>query len=147
MIFRGKSDKRVKADAYRARGEVSLPPDHPVFKAELIDAENVTTKDSLSFPLNKESVSIGRDTSNDIVIPKESVSSLHATIEHRNGYFYLEDHRSTNRTRLNYNAIKENEPVRLKSGDKIHIAVYEFRFLLHDQAPFGETVMLESDEE
>ena len=147
MIFKGKSDKRVKADAYRGREEVALPPDHPVFKAELIDAENVTANDSLSLTLNKESVSIGRDSSNDIVIPEESVSSLHATIEHKNGYFYLEDHRSTNRTRLNFNEIKENEPVRLKSGDKIHIAVYEFRFLLHDQAPLGETVMLESDEE
>ena len=92
-------------------------------------------------------MSIGRDSSNDIVIPKESVSSLHATIEHKNGYFYLEDHRSTNRTRLNFNEIKENEPARLKSGDKIHIAVYEFRFLLHDQAPFGETVLLKRDEE
>lgn len=147
MIFKGKSDKRVKADAYRGREEVALPPDHPVFKAELIDAENVTANDSLSLTLNKESVSIGRDSSNDIVIPEESVSSLHATIEHKNGYFYLEDHRSTNKTRLNFNEIKENEPVRLKSGDKIHIAVYEFRFLLHDQAPLGETVMLESDEE
>ncbi len=147
MVFKGKSDKRVKAYGYRGREEVPLPPDHPVFKAELIDAENVTTNDSLSLTLNKESVSIGRDSSNDIVIPKESVSSLHATIEHKNGYFYLEDHRSTNRTRLNFNEIKENEPVRLKSGDKIHIAVYEFRFLLHDQAPFGETVMLKRDEE
>ena len=147
MVFKGKSDKRVKTYGYRGREEVPLPPDHPVFKAELIDAENVTTNDSLSLTLNKESVSIGRDSSNDIVIPKESVSSLHATIEHKNGYFYLEDHRSTNRTRLNFNEIKENEPVRLKSGDKIHIAVYEFRFLLHDQAPFGETVMLNRDEE
>ncbi len=147
MIFKGKWDKRVKADAYRGREEVALPPDHPVFKAELIDAENVTANDSLSLTLNKESVSIGRDSSNDIVIPKASVSSLHATIEHKDGYFYLEDHRSTNRTRLNFNEIKENEPVRLKSGDKIHIAVFEFRFLLHDQAPLGETVMLESDEE
>ena len=124
MIFRGKSDKRVKTYGYRGREEVALPPDHPVFKAELIDAENVTTNDSLSLTLNKESVSIGRDSSNDIVIPKESVYSLHATIEHKNGYFYLEDHRSTNRTRLNFNEIKENEPVRLKSGDKIHFAVY-----------------------
>ncbi len=147
MIFKGKSDKRVKADVYQGGAKASLPPDHPVFKAELIDAEDVTTKDSLSLPLNKESVSIGRDSSNDIVIPKESVSSLHATIEHKNGYFYLEDHRSTNGTRLNHKEIKENEPVRLKSGDKIHFAVYEFRFLLHDQAPFGETVMLERDEE
>ena len=96
--------------------------------------------------LNKESVSIGRDDSNDIVIQKESVSNLHATIEYKHGHFYLEDLRSTNGTTLNGRAIRENDPVRLKSGDKIHFAVYEFRFLLHDKAPFGETVMLPKDE-
>jgi len=58
----------------------------------------------------------------------------------------LEDHRSTNGTTLNGRAIRENNPVKLKSGDKIHFAVYEFRFLLHDKAPFGETVMLQKDE-
>jgi hypothetical protein len=35
-----------------------------------------------------------------------------------------------------------SKPVRLKSGDKITFAVYEFRFLLPDLAPFGETVMI-----
>ena len=125
---------------------VPLPPDHPIFKAELIDAENIVSKDSLSLSLSKESITIGRDSSNDIVIDKESVSSLHATIEYKHGHFYLEDHRSTNGTTLNGKEIKENEPVRLKSGDKIHFAVYEFRFLLHDKAPFGETIMLTKDQ-
>jgi len=55
----------------------------------------------LSIPIEKKVVKIGRDESNDIVIPMNSISSLHATIEFRNGYYYLEDHRSTNGTRLN----------------------------------------------
>jgi hypothetical protein len=44
--------------------------------------------------------------------------------------------------------MEESKPVRLKSGDKITFAVYEFRFLLPDLAPFGETVMIrEADRE
>ena len=146
VIFKGKTKDRIEPLAYKDRPEAPLPPDHPIFKAELIDTENVVSKDTLSLALNKESISIGRDSSNDIVIPEESVSSLHATIEYKNGHFYLEDHRSTNGTSLNGREIKENEPFRLKSGDKIHFAIYEFRFLLHDKAPFGETVMLQKDE-
>jgi Mg-chelatase subunit ChlD len=147
-IFKRKSEDRLTLEASKIepQKQKSLPPDHPVFQAELIDAENIVSKDSLLLALNKESVSIGRDDSNDIVIPKESVSNLHATIEYKHGHFYLEDHRSTNGTTLNGMAIRANDPVRLKSGDKIHFAVYEFRFLLHDKAPFGETVMLQMDE-
>ena len=124
------------------RLDESAVPDTPPVQAELIDADNIVSAESLSIPLDKSPLSIGRDSGNDIVIAKESVSSLHATIEYKNGYFYLEDHRSTNGTRLNDKKIAVNNPVRLKSGDKIHFANYEFRFLLPDQAPLGETVML-----
>ena len=48
--------------------------------------------------------------------------------------------------KLNGKEVRKNDPVRLKSGDKIHFAIYEFRFLLHDKAPFGETVMIRQDE-
>jgi len=112
--------------------------------AELIDAENVISDESITLTLNKKVVRIGRDRLNDIVIPQDSISSLHATIQFRNGYFYLEDQRSTNGTRLNGAVIRENRPIRLKSGDKIHFAVFEFRFLMEDMAPYGETVMLDS---
>jgi hypothetical protein len=122
-----------------ARGKGSIG------QAELIDTENVISTESITLPLNRESVSIGRDPSNDIVIPRESISSLHATIDYKNGYYHLEDHRSTNGTRLNDKPLKENNPVRLKSGDKIHFAIYEFRFLMHDFAPYGETVMIRRD--
>ena len=111
-------------------------------QAELIDADQVVSSESLSIPLKTTSVSIGRDDGNDIVIPRDEISSMHASIDYRNGYFYLEDHRSTNGTRLNGQKIGVNMPVRLKSGDKIHFADVEFRFLLPDHAPLGETVML-----
>lgn len=115
-------------------------------QAELIDAENVISETGLSIPLEKKIVKIGRDMSNDIVISKDSISSLHATIEYRNGYFYLEDQRSTNGTKLNDERVKENTPMRLKSGDKLHFAIFEFRFLVPDMAPYGETVMIEKND-
>lgn len=125
--------------------EFSPPPGTDQLQGELIDVENVMQRGSPSLPLNELSVSIGRDSSNNIVIPIDAISSFHATIEFQNGYYYLEDHRSTNGTFLNNGRIKENTPVRLKSGDKINFAIYEFRFLLSDQAPFGETVILQEE--
>ena len=121
--------------------------DPPKGQAELIDADNVISETRLSLPIEKQVVKIGRDNSNDILIPKDSISSLHATIEYRNGYYYLEDQRSTNGTRLNDAKVKENTPMRLKSGDKIHFAVFEFRFLMPEMAPYGETVIVQSNTE
>jgi hypothetical protein len=123
------------------------PQEPPKGQAELIDTENVVTETDLSIPINSKVVKIGRDESNDIIIPKDSISSLHATIEYRNGYYYLEDHRSTNGTRLNGMKVKENTPMRLKSGDKIQFAIFEFRFLMPEMAPYGETVMIQDNNE
>ena len=135
----------------RQASQVSQLPiqsqDPPKGQAELIDADNVISETRLSLPIEKQVVKIGRDNSNDIVIPKDSISSLHATIEYRNGYYYLEDQRSTNGTRLNDAKVQENTPMRLKSGDKIHFAVYEFRFLMPEMAPYGETVVVQSNTE
>lgn len=144
--FRRKKIDRIAPVEIKDKVADELPPDHPVFKAELIDVDHVISDESVSLMFNKLLMSIGRDPGNDVVIPKDSISSLHATIEYKNGYFYLEDHRSTNGTRLNNKELKENQPARLKSGDKIHFAVYEFRFLMRDQAPFGATVLLEADD-
>jgi pSer/pThr/pTyr-binding forkhead associated (FHA) protein len=90
--------------------------------------------------LNKDTLKIGRDVGNDIVIARKTISSFHATIEYKGGYFYIEDLRSTNGTRLNDEKLRHNEPVRLKSGDKIDFSIHEFRFLIPDQTPLGETV-------
>ena len=148
LIFNRKGRDRAADEAARAEAARKAKADEQMIEAELIDAENIVASDSKSLILNKRHVSVGRDSSNDIVIPMEAVSSLHATIEYKNGNFYLEDNRSTNGTLLNDKKMAESKPVRLKSGDKITFAVYEFRFLLPDLAPFGETVMIrEADRE
>ena len=144
-IIRKKRPDMIKPDT-----QTDVPPlqdgrDKSMDQAELIDTENIISSESITLPLKRASVSIGRDPSNDIVIPRESISNLHATIDYRNGYYYLEDLRSTNGTKLNDKPLEENNPVRLKSGDKIHFAIYEFRFLMHDLAPYGETVMIKKD--
>jgi Mg-chelatase subunit ChlD len=117
---------------------VSAEPRLP--QAVLIDVGQAISKESLTLPLNKDTLRIGRDVGNDIVIARKTVSSFHATIEYKDGYFYIEDLRSTNGTRLNDDKLRHNEPVRLKSGDKIDFSIHEFRFLIPDQTPLGETV-------
>jgi hypothetical protein len=114
-------------------------------QAMLIDVENIISKDSMTLPLSKRMVRVGRDPGNDIVIPHKTISSFHATILFKDGYFYVEDVRSTNGTKLNKKKIKENEPVRLKSGDRIDFADHEFRFLLPSETPLGQTVFLKLD--
>ena len=146
MVIYKRQKKEITPDDSKKLQVNGTPEYHPVFQAELIDVDHIITKESVSLVLSKQTVTIGRDSSNDIVIPREFISSLHATIEYKNGYYYLEDHRSTNGTCLNKRKLQENTPARLKSGDTIHFANYEFRLLLHDQAPYGETVMLQRDD-
>jgi Mg-chelatase subunit ChlD len=117
-----------------------LDPRPPMPQAVLIDVGKAVSPESLTLPLKKDVLRIGRDKGNDIIISRETVSSFHATIEYKDGYFYLEDLRSTNGTRLNNDKLRHNEPVRLKSGDRIDFSIHEFRFLIPDQTPLGETV-------
>ena len=147
LVFKKRPHLPTHRPAKQVLSEDDGPSPPPPVRAEIIDAENILSKDVVSYQMERRSMSIGRDSGNDIAIPFESVSSLHATIEYRNGYFYLEDHRSTNGTFLNDKRAVENQPLRLKSGDKIQFSVYEFRFLLPDQSPYGETVILQKDAE
>ena len=147
VYMRRNKDVIIRADALKKVHAGYEEDELPTTPAELIDADNIITDTSLSLslPLDKKVIRIGRDISNDIVIPKKSISSFHATIEYKTGYYYLEDHRSTNGTKLNKKLIRENNSIRLKSGDTIHFADCEFRFLVPDMAPYGETVMIKRD--
>lgn len=115
-------------------GKLSLIP-----RAELVDVKNITDRQTI--PLSGRITRVGRDSNNDIAISQNTVSSLHATIEYRDGFFYLEDQRSKNKTRLNGIPVAPNAPKKLKNGDEIMFNVYKFIFLLPDQIPAGETVM------
>jgi len=121
-------------------GAKILPIEPRLPQAVLIDVGQAISTESLTLPLNKDTLRIGRDVGNDIVIARKTISSFHASIEYKDGYFYIEDLRSTNGTRLNDDKLTHNEPVRLKSGDKIDFSIHEFRFLIPDQTPLGETV-------
>ena len=145
MIFKNSRGKTSDL-AFRGNRNDAFPEISPDVQAELIDVEHLIPQDSISLAIDKASVSIGRGPNNDIVIPKKVVSSLHATITYKNGQYYLEDNRSTNGTRLNNNLIEQNTKVKLKSGDVIHFAKCEFRFLVHDQAPYGETMLIDAQD-
>ncbi|MBW2580393.1 MAG: VWA domain-containing protein [Deltaproteobacteria bacterium] len=138
-----KRKTNVAQPAMDQRTTAKILPEEPRLpQAVLIDVGKAISTESLTLPLNKNTLRIGRDIGNDVVIARKTISSFHATIEYKDGYFYLEDLRSTNGTRLNDGKLSHNEPVRLKSGDKIDFSIHEFRFLIPDQTPLGETVMV-----
>lgn len=118
------------------------PPKVSIPKAKLIDVMRASDEGVLPLTMDKSRLSIGRDRQNDIVINQATVSSFHATIEIRDEYFFLEDHRSTNGTKLNEKPIDSNHPVQLKSGDHIEFADYEFCFLIPDHETSGKTVIM-----
>ncbi|RTZ99175.1 MAG: hypothetical protein DSY90_02005 [Deltaproteobacteria bacterium] len=143
LMMHRENKQRPSQQASGSRGRGDTPRKlRPEVQAELIDVEHIIPQDSVSLTIDKSPISIGRDSSNDIVIPQKVVSSLHATIEYRNGYYFLEDNRSTNGTRLNNRRVEQDTKMKLKSGDVIHFANSEFRFLIHDQAPYGETMVI-----
>lgn len=111
-------------------------------EAHLEDLDRVLGEDSQPLKLDQERINIGRSQRNDLIIDEPAISGFHATIEFRNMSFYLEDQRSTNGTMLNDRRLEANTPVRLKSGDCITFAQYHFTFVIANQRPFGDTVML-----
>ncbi len=111
-------------------------------EAHLEDLDNALGENAEPFKLEEERINVGRSPRNHLVIDAPAISSFHATVEFRNMAFYLEDQRSTNGTLLNEIRLQPNEPVRLKSGDRITMATYNFKFYMADQKPFGDTVML-----
>lgn len=114
-----------------------MPPD-----AYLEDLSPEAASGAAPLEIKKERTTVGRDRRNDIMIDRPTISSFHATIEYRNMVFFLEDQRSTNGTKLNDKRLEPNMPIRLKSGDRISFATFQFKFIIPNQIPFGETAMI-----
>ncbi len=68
-----------------------------------------------------QTVNIGRDKNNDIVLADSLASRRHAVIEVKNGVCTIMDAGSTNCTYVNSNPLKENERKKLQPGDTIKI--------------------------
>lgn len=79
-------------------GKTSLAPQLPSGTASLIVSSNVRS-DKKAFPLTKPVISLGRDPSNDIVIPEPVVSGFHAQIiRDGNQYYLVHPHPTRGRT-------------------------------------------------
>jgi pSer/pThr/pTyr-binding forkhead associated (FHA) protein/Mg-chelatase subunit ChlD len=132
FVFKRKPKKNIPP-------ETSAPEKNFIPPAELIDVNSIISDKTILLKKNKIKIGRNPDSDLDIVIPKDTVSSLHATIEYKDDYFYLEDQRSTNKTYLNSQEITANQPVKLKSGDIIKFDIFEFKFVLPDQLQAGGT--------
>ncbi len=92
----------------------------------------INRKEQLTFKVMEQyylsdSVTIGRDDSNDIVLKDRFISKEHAQIIRDEGIYFLEDLGSANGTFLNGQEIKD--AIELKDKDIIDIGQVEFLFV------------------
>ncbi|MBO9309869.1 MAG: FHA domain-containing protein, partial [Chloroflexi bacterium] len=91
---------------------------------------------SESYPLEKQIVTIGRSTGNDITLDAPSVSRYHITISYEDGQVVLRDKDSGNGTYVDGERIKPEEPVILRGGEEIQIGDLRLIFLpVQDDVP------------
>ena len=64
----------------------------------------------------------------DLEIPGSTVSRVHASIVFEEPYFFLQDNRSSNGTKLNGQVLKPLKKMRLYHGDTISIDRFQFQF-------------------
>lgn len=69
----------------------------------------------------KDSISIGRDTKNDLVMESSAISRDHAALTFQDGRWYLEDRGSFNGTYLNGTRVVPGTPLPLRHADRISI--------------------------
>ncbi len=68
-------------------------------------------------------VSIGRATSNDIVIALETISKLHGYFLHENDAWYYTDYQSTNGTVINDKRVAKGEKRLVQDGDRMELGL------------------------
>lgn len=111
--------------------------------SKLVLSHNGTTLGE--FPLNRERLTIGRRSTNDVVINFPSVSSEHACVITRRGESYIEDLRSTNGTRVNGELISKHY---LQHGDEIiigrHLIAYDAQADQAQNAPIPPEAMADT---
>ena len=84
------------------------------------------------YALSAAPLRIGREKSNDIVIPEEQVSKYHASVFYEKGQFWVENLKSTNGICVNGKSVEDRSS--LNQGDLIKIGTTILRFELRDSA-------------
>ena len=95
-----------------------IAPQEPLAYFESIDG---TKYEIFKFPST-----IGKSATNDIVIPGQYISRQHATIVHKDGYFFITDNNSSNGVKVNGRKINMQE--RITNGAKVSFGPYETVF-------------------
>ena len=74
-------------------------------------------------------ITIGRDSTNSIVIDDNMVSRYHAVIHKIKDSYFIKDLESTNGTSVNGIPVPREKYIKLKPGDNIHIGRTDFSFV------------------
>jgi uncharacterized RDD family membrane protein YckC len=100
---------------------------------------NPTSSSRREIHLSRTLVAIGRDPSNDLVLPDAMVSRRHAVIEYRGSQYYLRDCNSSNGSLVNGDRVSERN---LRDGDLVAIGTARllFRDDLHDEEAGAKVV-------
>jgi uncharacterized RDD family membrane protein YckC len=100
---------------------------------------NPTSSARREIHLGRTLVSIGRDPSNDLVLPDAMVSRRHAVIEYRGSQYYLRDCNSSNGSLVNGDRVSERT---LRDGDLVAIGTARllFRDDLHEEEAGAKVV-------
>lgn len=76
--------------------------------------------------LERQTVRIGRNLSNEVIVNDPKVSRFHAQIRYENGQFVVYDVSSTNGIRVN--GVRAQRPVPLRPNDTLGVGSHEFIF-------------------
>lgn len=102
-----------------------------------------------SFPLDKDTILIGRSPDNTIVIDEESVSTEHARVDLIPSQLmdglvdiFIEDLGSTNGTFVNHVPVKRQQ---LQNFDYIRIAFTDFKLVADKKAKLAKTTVILPD--
>ncbi len=113
------------AERHGSRDDAPVPQLH---MAKLVLRENREVIGE--YLLHKESMTIGRNSDNDICIDDSVVSSYHARILTRDNRSFLYDLNSTNGTFVNSKQVNRSQE--LRNGDVITITKYQIRYILDE---------------
>lgn len=73
------------------------------------------------FPLEKETIRVGRDQNNDIIVANSAISRLHLILRWKDNTYEVEDQGSTNGTAINGTVLEAKVPYPIHSNDVINV--------------------------
>ncbi|MCW9024366.1 MAG: FHA domain-containing protein [Gammaproteobacteria bacterium] len=94
------------------------------------------------YPIEKDSISIGRKHGNDIQLNDLTVSGRHALIVSMGEHIYVDDLGSTNGTLLNGARISKTL---VKHGDVIQVGNYQFTFYDDTETEYEPTMFIQAE--